>query len=361
MNFQYDNELKLSNESLSIKYSIKDYKIKDVIPLKGDNTIKPILKVDLQTLILSVEDDIISSSMMSEDDILTLTKSRKDFNYFVLKKLSDKINDIKSSLIPIVLQLLSQYGITDIEKLLHGSSSDIEQYIKSLNTCPPNSIIQSTIVSKNKLVKKLNTLMKTVDSTNKLLGVNEDVIKALDIGLKILENLPIPVAVAGVGIPMNIITGVQQLIKKLEPQINKLSTINGGSLLIITLLKKYIQQLIKLLNTLDIVIQHCYQEIEDKNDLNFPTPILISKSLINLTTTINEENPSTTQTPNFINGFTFSIETENTTKSLKRRRALAKNPSGVVLLNGEWSFSSINQILIDELIFYIQINNLKAD
>jgi hypothetical protein len=56
----------------------------------------------------------------------------------------------------------------------------------------------------------------------------------------------------------------------------------------------------------------------------------------------------------------MSVETEKTTNSLKRRRALASNSNGVVLLQGEWSFSSIDQILIDELVFYIKINNLKA-
>jgi hypothetical protein len=57
----------------------------------------------------------------------------------------------------------------------------------------------------------------------------------------------------------------------------------------------------------------------------------------------------------------MDIETENTTNPLKRKRALAKNNQGVSLLQGEWSFSSIDQILIDELVFYIQQNNLKAD
>ena len=56
----------------------------------------------------------------------------------------------------------------------------------------------------------------------------------------------------------------------------------------------------------------------------------------------------------------MGVETEDTTKSLKRRRAIAKNAQGIVILKGEWSFSSIDQILIDELVFYIQQNNLKA-
>jgi hypothetical protein len=58
----------------------------------------------------------------------------------------------------------------------------------------------------------------------------------------------------------------------------------------------------------------------------------------------------------------FSVETDNKNPvgTLKRRFAVAKNNQGVTLLKGEPSFSSSDQILIDELIFYIQQNDLKA-
>ena len=62
-----------------------------------------------------------------------------------------------------------------------------------------------------------------------------------------------------------------------------------------------------------------------------------------------------------VNGFEMGVITEVTDKPLKRRRAIARNKQGVVMLQGEFSFSSIDQILIDELVFYIQQNNLKAD
>ena len=62
-----------------------------------------------------------------------------------------------------------------------------------------------------------------------------------------------------------------------------------------------------------------------------------------------------------VNGFSLAIETEPTTNPLKRRRAIAKNKSNIIMLQGEYSFSSIDQILMDELVFYIQVNNLKAD
>ena len=62
-----------------------------------------------------------------------------------------------------------------------------------------------------------------------------------------------------------------------------------------------------------------------------------------------------------VNGFEMGVETEITDKPLKRRRATAKNTEGVIVLLGEYSYSSNDQILIDELVFYIQQNNLKAE
>ena len=63
-----------------------------------------------------------------------------------------------------------------------------------------------------------------------------------------------------------------------------------------------------------------------------------------------------------INGFNLSVETDNKNPvgTLKRRFAVAKDSRGITLLKGEPSFSSSDQILIDELVFYIQQNDLKA-
>ena len=55
------------------------------------------------------------------------------------------------------------------------------------------------------------------------------------------------------------------------------------------------------------------------------------------------------------------IDVDNVTvEGLKRRRAIARNSQGVIMLQGEPSFSSNDQILIDELVYYIQQNDLKA-
>ena len=64
-----------------------------------------------------------------------------------------------------------------------------------------------------------------------------------------------------------------------------------------------------------------------------------------------------------VNGFEMSVveDTKNEVDGYYRRFATATNSQGVIILRGEPSFSAADQILIDELAFYIVQNNLKAD
>ena len=95
------------------------------------------------------------------------------------------------------------------------------------------------------------------------------------------------------------------------------------------------------------------------------TPILISQTnQVNQFAIANQLTDLTNQNPNpisSINGFKMDVESENTPSPIKRRRAIAKNKQDIIMLTGEWSYSSIDQILIDELVFYIQQKDLKAD
>ena len=62
-----------------------------------------------------------------------------------------------------------------------------------------------------------------------------------------------------------------------------------------------------------------------------------------------------------VNGFTLEIESNQPSEELPvpRRRAIAKDSSGIVVLKGEYSYTADPQILIEELKFYIQTNDLK--
>ena len=140
-------------------------------------------------------------------------------------------------------------------------------------------------------------------------------------------------------------------ITKSEKLIAKLKAGNAGLLAILVLLRQTIIIIIDLLSLLDMAIEDCSPDTEEKQEE-------INAELLAL---VEEQKANNSPVIKIVNGFTMGIETENTTESLKRKRATATNADGVVILRGEWSFSSIEQILIDELVFYIQVNDLKAD
>jgi hypothetical protein len=98
--------------------------------------------------------------------------------------------------------------------------------------------------------------------------------------------------------------------------------------------------------------QECSEDVLDLEEINRELLLITNNTTDELETPIVKN----------LNGFTFDVMTDNSNPvgTLKRRFAIAKNKRGVIQLRGESSFSASDQVLIDELIFYIQQNDLKA-
>ena len=335
----------------NITLSYAGYNTKEVKPFKGDGEIKNDLGVQqLTPLRQDISRDLLNSSQMSSSQVDSLLKSKKDANYYTQKRLSGTVKDIKSQLMPIAIGMIAEFGISNISTLVTKPQSEIQKYVNN-SLCPTPDTLNKLLNTKNKLYKKINNISTTIDVTTKALGITTGILGGLNIALQVLKNLPVPVAIAGVGIPMNVITQVQNSIKKIEGTISKLSAVSAGSLMILVSIRQVLTQLMQYLSLLDLLIQHCAPNTPQSQET-------LNKALLDLT---KEAEQQSVIVPTTINGFTLTVETELTKKTLKRKRAIAKNRSGVNLLQGEWSFSSIDQILIDELTFYIQTNNLKAD
>jgi len=321
-----------------ISISIPNYQALDITPYKGDGSVKEDIGViGLTPLLDSLDDEKITSSQLKIEQIEEISSSKKDFKYFTQKKLIDLVNTVKSTLIPLILTLISRFGISQVEKLIQQKKNNIDD-IKDQIICPTPQELSKIISRKNKTVKQLNNAIKTIDKTTKALGITQGIIILLDATLFTADNTPTYINPFTPG-----------LNKILSKTIDGLKSTNAGLLIILILLKQVLTQAVQYLNLLDTLIQHCAPDSSQEQ---------ISAELTALTTQqSNQESPVVTN----VNGFEMGVETEATTKPLKRRRAIARNKSGVVMLKGEWSFSSIDQILIDELVFYIQQNNLKAD
>jgi len=152
----------------------------------------------------------------------------------------------------------------------------------------------------------------------------------------------------GAGLTVGAIHAINNTKTTAQNTLNLLTKRVTGLSTVLALLASVLAQAIQYLNFLDSLVQHCYPDAAQEQ---------ISKELTALT---QQQAQQTSPVVTNVNGFTMGVETEVSNNSLKRRRATAKNVNGTTILTGEWSFSSIDQILIDELVFYIQQNDLKA-
>ena len=314
-----------------------------IIPYTGDNTLKNDLGViSLQPLSQSLNEDKLTSSQLTKSQIKELTQSKKDASYYIEERLLNQVNNIKNTLIPSVITMVSSFGVTKIQNI---TSTEIPKVLDQ-SYCPPQSELVKLINQKNKLVKQLNNSLNVIDTTTKAIGITGGIIETLNITYNILKFLPLPIAP---GTPTSIILAIQDNKENLNTLIDKLKYINLGTLSILILLRQVLAQAIQILNLLDGLIQKCYPDGEQE------------KIAIELTLLTQQQSNQLSPVVTNVNGFEMGVETEVTDKPLKRRRAIARNKGGVVMLQGEWSYSSIDQILIDELVFYIQQNNLKAE
>ena len=315
--------------------------------------------------------DKIAFSLLTLSEVSVLTAPYKDADFHAKKLLTDAINTIKSQLIGKALNLIAEFGVTDVQSLLKNPI--LLNNIIPLIPCPTSEVLNDVIKLKNQLVTALNKIMAVIDNTTKFVGITEKTLSILDTALKVAINLPVPIPP---NLPMNVVTKVQQLAKKLEGVISKSSKLIEEILVILLVLKSSLQTLISILDILDKLIQHCYTEIDQartsppfstQTTTTSPIPQLSSDILIPinasliLSTNQVKKDQDIVDEPQVVNGFTFSVETEITESKIKRRRAIAKSSNGTILLRGDFSFSSIDRILIDELIFYIQQNNLQSN
>jgi hypothetical protein len=321
--------------SLSLTINASGYQYITQSPYKGDNTLKDNIGViQLQPIVSSLAEDKIKSSQLSTNQIKEISKSKKDLSYYAEEKLSNQVNTLKNTLIPAVLTMAASFGVTQLGKY----TKDQLPKILEQATCPTQAELTSLINRKNKLVKQLSNTLKLIDTTTKVLGYTQGAIVLLQATLTIADTTPPPINPTPSGVS-----------KKLDRTIATLSSVNAGVLSILIILRQVLTQAIDLLNLLDVLVQKCYPDADQE------------RVALELTSLTNQQSTQTSPVVTNVNGFEMSVITETTDNSLKRRRAIARNKQGVVMLQGDLSFSSIDQILIDELVFYIQQNNLKAD
>ena len=334
----------------------KNYTVNNEIPYTSMGDVKSSLGIiKLYTIQYS------SAIAVSKENGTTKTEIDQYINQFktpdfIFQEKLDKVKlNLKSKVIPLIYNIAVQYGVSQLNTLIDKYKGELTQEatneLKQIISCPPQDQIEALILIKNKLIKQLNITYKSIQKSSELLNINNQLVTGIDNSYKILKFLPVPTAVAGVGIPISVVNNVQDAKDFLKGLSGKLKSSNSSLTSIINPLEDTLTKVISYLNFIDKITQICSPDTPTSQQQ-------ISTELTALTSQqSNQQSPIVIN----VNGFEMGVETESTTNTLKRRRAIARNKGGVIMLTGEWSFSSIDQILIDELVFYIQQNNLKAD
>ena len=301
--------------------------------IKSDLSTKALININVEAK--RVKNEIVEEINEGKKKIAQLALSLPEAVVVERRKQIMKItNTITGKLIPLLIGLLISFGITKLTQ-------------KNLKICPTPDILRENIKRRNRVVRQLNQIYLAIGLNVTLAALFIVIASVLKSAKDFIDSLAIPL-ISQPYTTVSKLDNIGDLLKELEEQ-NK--DLNKQTLIALVFLVAAVIAVLVLLKGLDELTEECAGE----EDLEFEP---INQELQDLTEEQAEEGfPLVTE----VNGFIMGIELEkNTVGSLKRRFATAKNKQGVIQLKGEPSFSATDQILIDELAFYITSNNLKA-
>ena len=256
-----------------------------------------------------------------------------------------------------------------IEQVIGGLKSDLEGKAKS--SCPDTDWINNIIDFKNKITKELNNLYEKIESVADALEIPQKIvdeappyITIAKIGVAIAESIPSTSYTPVVSAP---ITKVKAAIAVIELILDVAGPIITNINFVLAMVLEKLKMVLDLLGMVDILIGmflgflgECIDE-NNQGDKRTKLKVEVQEKLNNELLKMTQEqaqqlSPVVTE----VNGFKMGVITEPTSNSVSRRRAVARNTQGVIMLKGVWSYSSNDQILIDELSYVIKRDKLKA-
>lgn len=267
----------------------------------------------------------------------------------ILDKAIDLSNKANATLDPILQKL----NITDINSLP--------------NTCPSSEVIQQVTPILDNFIQDINNQTNAIDRLNQTVNSSVDTLKTIKQTVDTL-NITIPVAIAIIqaipppGLPGAIVGAVDVLDSLRQktlfdnngnPRIPQLSAPLVGIVISISIYNAFLLEAVDKINKILELLKTCSQQSNTTINISNFSPLV--ETIIN-TQNIITNTPLTFQYQDFI----LEIEEKDYTPTIKQYRAVGRNAQGIILISTPYSFTSTPQILIDELKFIINRDNLKA-
>ena len=269
----------------------------------------------------------------------------------------NKGQELVKQLIPQVIDIASQTGIKNI-----GTSN-----VQLPDKCLVSDELQRILNLRNTLVDRLNTTVDFIEKLSKPLDTLVPLVNSLSTSnqrlnnVKTLSQLNIPFlptsppgapspsqdALVGLGI-------VENLLKDyLSPAIinnkNIITTIQSA----LDYVNNILTKLINIFKSIDQYLTNC-GAISETTPLTSLNPYL---QQLDQQQTVVDAAPIN----QVYRGFVLEVKEEQFSPTVNRRRAVALNPQGIILLQTPLSFTSTPEVLIQQLKLIIDNSNLKAE
>jgi hypothetical protein len=230
------------------------------------------------------------------------------------------------------------------------------------NTCLFNDELQDILKFRNSIVNQLNAASKITETLSKSLDPLTTAVTTAKTGLDVAKTTLNVIGTAMVAVPPSIpipgsvITGYVNINNLLNSNIPPVITQASNKLISVKEALNYvnsiISKLVNILKSIDQYLSGCNVSIADS-----PT-VSSYASKVNKQYSEIENIPSNKE---IYQGFTLEIVEEPYSPTVNRRKAVAKNTQGIILLSTPLSFTTNNQVLLDQIKLLIDSNDLKAN
>lgn len=280
--------------------------------------------------------------------------------------LANKTQELVEFVVPAIVNLAFQIGM---EKL-----DDITGEIVLPELCIPAIELQKVLNIRNNIVSKINSaskaieaLQKPLNTLNTTVNISSQALQTINIAILAAEiAIPLlPTSVPGTPNPAGIALTALTKIKDLKtPTTYKINTAKNGINSITSALdyvNSILSQIIALLNSIDVYLLRCGGATIDPTNTDENKKLTsLSPYLLNVESNATkvEIDPNKNQ---IYQDFLLEIMEEPFSPTVTKRKAVAKNKDGIILLSTPSSFTTDNQVLFAELKLIIDKNNLKAN
>lgn len=254
--------------------------------------------------------------------------------------------------VPTIAQIAAKTGIQNIG----------QPNIELPSACLFNDELQEILKFRNSIVNQINSASKITETLSRSLNPLTTSVNTANTSLDIAKTTVNVLGTAmlalppSIPVPPQLITGFVNtsiLVNGTIPPIitqasNKLNSIKGALDYVNSILSK----LVNILKSIDQYLTGCGISVTDSPTINdYATKVNQQYSEL-------EDIPSNKE---IYQEFTLEIIEEPYSPTVNRRKAVAKNTQGIILLSTPLSFTTDDQTLLNQIKLLIDSNNLKAN